>query len=460
MNIIESTLLRFFKNSPEKTIIIAYSGGVDSQVLLIALAKLKNQQQLLNNIVVCHVNHGLSPNADAWQAFAQQQCDNVSLPLISHKLSLTKKPQQSLEAIAREARYQVLINTSETPAFIVTGHHLNDQAETFLLALKRGSGLKGLSAMSTDSTLAQHRLVRPLLSVSRSDIIAYAEQQALSWIEDESNNDQHYDRNFLRHQILPTLDERWPSINKTISRSAQHCFEAQQLLDELAEQDLADCQLSANTLAVEKLTCLSQPRLKNLLRYFLASHNCLMPTGQQLAQICQQLAAETDKSPVIQLASCCIRRFKNALYLTSIYQDISQWQQCIDVEDLIADKPVTIALPDQLGVLNLLVPTASNNADIEHTWQKRLKKPELGQKVTIQFVHDNPKCLPEYRQHSRSLKKVLQELAIPPWQRKRLPFIFYDDELVAVVGHFVCQDYLSAGEESTYFITWKSEPSF
>ena len=236
----------------------------------------------------------------------------------------------------------------------MTGHHLNDQAETFLLALKRGAGLKGLSAMSTDSTLAQHRLVRPLLSVSRSDIVSYAEQQALQWIEDESNSDEHYDRNFLRHQVLPTLDGRWPSINKTIARSAQHCFEAQQLLDELAEQDLADCQLSENTLSVEKLTSSSQPRLKNLLRYFLASHHCLMPTGQQLAQICQQLTAEVDKSPVIQLASCCFRRFKQAMYITPIYQDISQWQHSADVVEVTVEKPVNIAAARSFGRCNYI----------------------------------------------------------------------------------------------------------
>jgi tRNA(Ile)-lysidine synthase len=458
VNIIELALVSFFKPTPEKPIIIAYSGGVDSQVLLVALAKLKQQRQLPNAIVVCHVNHGLSPDADVWQAFAQQQCDRLSLTFISHKLNLKKLAQQSLEAIARDARYKVLVQASTESAFIVTGHHLNDQAETFLLALKRGSGLKGLSAMQASLSLAQHTLARPLLSISRTDIVAYANQQQLSWIEDESNTDERFDRNFLRHQILPTLDARWRSINKTIARSAEHCLEAQQLLDELAQQDLADCQYSFCQLSVVKLNALSEPRLKNLLRYFLSSHDLLMPSRQQLMQICQQLNAQADKSPVVQLAGCCIRRYKKTLYLTAIYQDLSKWQQSLDAAVLADEKSFEVCLPDKLGVLSFSSLLAQEQ-DISH-WQALIKKPKNNQIVTIRFSHENPICLPQYRQHSRPVKKVLQELAIPPWQRKRLPFIYYDHELVAVAGQFVCQAYVADNKNSAWAISWQGELSF
>ena len=457
MNIIESALAQFFNRTPDKTIVIAYSGGVDSQVLLVALAKLKQQGQLTNSIIVCHVNHGLSADADAWQAFAQHQSNSFSLPFISHKLNLKKQAQKSLEAVARDARYQCLIQASAEPALIVTGHHLNDQAETFLLALKRGSGLKGLSAMPVSLPLAQHRLVRPLLSIARTDIVAYAKQQQLSWIEDESNTDQSFDRNFLRHTILPALENRWPSINKTIARSAKHCFEAQQLIDELAQQDLVDCQLSAYKLSVAHLNKLSEVRLRNLIRYFLASHHYLMPTRSQLAQICQQLNADVDKSPVIQLANCCLRRFKNELYLTAIYQDISLWQESVNIDEL-ADKAVLkIQLPDTLGGVNFSTGSAAH--ETKHIWQAQIKQPITGQLVTVRFSHENPSCLPQYRQRSRALKKVLQELAIPPWQRKRLPFIFYDNELVAVVGHFVCQDYVADSQGGDCIISWQGEAS-
>lgn len=457
MNIIELALVNFFKHTPEKTIIIAYSGGVDSQVLLVALATLKQHGQLPNNIVVCHVNHGLSPHAQQWQTFAKAQCTHFDLPLICHKLNLKKQAQQSLEAIARDARYELLVQASVEPAFIVTGHHLNDQAETFLLALKRGSGLKGLSAMRSSSKLAQHTLARPLLTVSRTDIMAYAQQQNLDWIEDESNSDESFDRNFLRHTVLPELSSRWPSINNTIARSAEHCFEAQQLLDELAQQDLIDCQHAPARLSVPHLLKLSDARLKNLLRYFLSQHHFLMPSAQQLKQICQQLSADADKSPMIQLANCCLRRFKNELYLTEIYQDITAWQHVIDVDHLVNEKCVQITLPDDLGTINLLSTFAG--VENKNAWRASVKKPDAGQVVTIGFAHENPKCLPQYRQHSRPLKKVLQELGIAPWQRKRLPFLFYDNEMVAVIGHFVCQPYVSDNQACGFNLSWDRESS-
>ncbi|MGB1262768.1 MAG: tRNA lysidine(34) synthetase TilS [Cognaticolwellia sp.] len=466
MNIIESTLLNFFDSIAKQPIVIAYSGGVDSQVLLVVLAKLKQQGQLNNPIKVCHVNHGLSPNAKQWQAFAKQQAQHYALPFVSFELNLKKQAQHSLEALARDGRYQALTKASNEPAYIVTGHHLNDQAETFLLALKRGSGVKGLSAMSMSLNLGRHSLVRPLLAISRADIVAYANQQQLTWIEDESNQDLAFDRNFLRQTVVPVLEKRWPSINKAITRSAEHCFEAQQLLEELAQQDLVDCQRSANKLSVSSLNKLSEARVKNLIRYFLSRHNVLMPTSQQLQQIFQQLNAEPDKSPAIQLANGCLRRFKDELYLTAIYQDITLWQHSVDIDSIVDEKPLHVTLPDELGVLSFS--TCSEQAktqiqaqtQIKNNWQAGIEKPSSDQVVTIRFAHQNPKCLPEYRQHSRALKKVLQELAIPPWQRKRLPFLFYNDELVAVIGHFVCQDYLADNQELGLMISWQGDAGF
>lgn len=443
INIIESRLLAFFKNTDEKPIIVAYSGGVDSQVLLAALSTLKQQKKLPNAITVCHVNHGLSTNADDWQQFAEQQCQQFSLPLVVHKLSLEKQPQQSLEAIARDARYQHLVATSTEPALIVTGHHLNDQAETFLLALKRGSGLKGLSAMASHSQLSHHTLVRPLLDISRDDILAYAKQKNLSWIEDESNKDQAFDRNFIRHSIVPELVQRWPNFNKTLSRSASHCQDAQLLLEELAQQDLAQCLISNSVLNIEQLQTLSQLRFNNTVRYFLAQQNCLMPTTSQLSQLYDQLAAEQGKTPEVKVGEHWLRRYQGALYLTADFADVSSFSVDINVTST-SSKIMPIELPDSLGALivNGLMKQNLNQDNIDNALTMHMLAPTDDQTVTISFNHSNPKCLPDYRQKSRSLKKVLQELDIPPWQRKRIPFIYYDNELVAAVGHFVCQSFM------------------
>jgi tRNA(Ile)-lysidine synthase len=460
---IENTLRHFFSNHPHKSLLIAYSGGIDSQVLLHCLAALKTQNTINNHIRVCHVNHGLSANAIQWQEFAQEQCYKFGLALEIITVNVQAQAQQSLEALARDARYQALQSSSNAGDLIVTGHHSDDQAETFILALKRGSGLKGLSAMQSQMALGEQLLVRPLLHISRVDIEAYANLHKLVWIEDESNTDERFDRNFIRHQISPKLVERWPSINKTIARSAEHCFEAQQLLDELAQQDLVDCQQSSYKLSIYHLNKLNEPRLKNLLRYFLSTHHLLMPSREQLKQICLQLNADSDKSPVVQLAECCIRRYKGELYLTNIFLDISPWQQILNLDVIADNTPLFLNLPDELGVLSFSTQDLENRN--ENNWQGLIKKPKVNQVVTIRFSHDNPKCLPQYRQHSRSLKKVLQELSIPPWQRKRLPFLFYDNELVAVAGQFICKDYLvdkdivANIEEDALTISLDGEPS-
>jgi tRNA(Ile)-lysidine synthase len=335
---------------------------------------------------------------------------------------------------------------------IVTGHHSDDQTETFLLALKRGSGLKGLSAMQKEMTLGQQLLVRPLLCFSRADIEDYAKQHQLSWIEDESNIDERFDRNFLRHQVLPVLNERWPSFNKTVARSAEHCCEAQQLLDELAQQDLVKSQISKNILDTSELLTLNQARFNNTLRYFLSKHNILMPSSQQLQQVRLQLSAESDKSPMVQLANCCLRRYKNELHLTDIFNDISSWQETVNLTEVTEIK--LLALPDKLGTLTFSADKPVK--DQKNYWQATLRAPEVEQVISISFVHQNPKCTPQYRQHSRSLKKVLQELAIPPWMRKRTPFIFYDGVLVAVIGQFVCKEYLANDTSEELVIVWES----
>jgi tRNA(Ile)-lysidine synthase len=453
---IENTLRHFFSKHPTSSLLIAYSGGIDSQVLLHSIASLKKQNAINTIIRVCHVDHGLSPNASQWQVFAKEQCKKFDLPLDIISVNVQATAQQSIEAQARDARYRALKSVGNIGDLIVTGHHSDDQTETYLLALKRGSGLKGLSAMQSEMTFGEQLLVRPLLNISRSEIEAYAKRHKLVWIEDESNKDVRFDRNFIRHQISPKLIERWPSINKTIARSAEHCFEAQQLLDELAVEDLDSCQKSLYKLCVYHLNKLSEPRLKNLLRYFLSTHHILMPSREQLKQIFLQLNADSDKSPVVQLAECCIRRYKGELYLTKIFQDISQWQQIINSDLITNNTPLNLNLPDEIGVLSFS--TRSEEGGNVSNWQGLIKKPTENQVITIRFSHDNPKCLPQYRQHSRSLKKVLQELSIPPWQRRRSPFIFYDNELVAIAGRFICKGYLAENVEAGFVITFDGEP--
>jgi tRNA(Ile)-lysidine synthase len=438
MSKVESALASAINKHPEMPLVIAYSGGVDSQVLLHALASLKKKNDISlsisNPITVCHVNHGLSTNALSWQTFAEQECFKINLPLKICQVNVQAQAQQSLEALARDARYQALHSIYNKPAIIITGHHSDDQAETFLLALKRGSGLKGLSAMATETYQAGHLLLRPLLSISRVEIIDYAKKHDLTWVEDESNTDNSFDRNFIRNDIMPLLVNRWPSMAKTVNRSSEHCREGQLLLNELAAEDLCICQLKAKSLAVEPLSQLSQSRFNNLIRYFLEQNNCLMPSTEQLAQLRRQLNANDDKNPAVKLGEYYLRRYKQALYLTVDFDDVSGWQAIVTQ----SEAENVIELPNCLGKLHFLKSANSKAQEGCH----RVTLPSKERKITIRFNHDNPICLPDYRHHSRSLKKVLQELNIPPWQRKRIPFLYYDDVLVAAIGFFVCQEFL------------------
>jgi len=520
MNKIESALYRAISEYPDKPIVIAYSGGVDSQVLLHALAKLKHDNTfsteslqalatpvanaIPNNVIVCHVNHGLSDNAQYWQQFATEQCQQVSLPLTICAVNVQPQAQCSLEALARDARYQALQQVVDQPSIILTGHHSDDQAETFLLSLKRGSGLKGLSAMAGQITLGEHTLIRPLLAITRQDIVDYANQQQLTWIDDESNLDTSFDRNFIRQQVMPLLIQRWPSIGKTINRSSDHCREGQVLLEELAEGDLTACcapyslttglthESSDNktakasvsaTLAIEPLTQLSRARFNNLIRYYLAKQQCLMPSTEQLTQLHQQLAVSHDKNPAVKVGEHYFRRYQGKLYLTLPLTDVSPWAVELDLQDdnTRETKELSIDFPDDIGKLRIeklavfnrseLNASGLNNSSLKATHLKNncavntvvnsltetltVLAPQPEQRVSIQFSHHNPKCLPDYRNHSRSLKKVLQELNIPPWQRKRIPFLYYGDVFVAALGIFVCQDYLAREKEPSVTFTWR-----
>jgi len=483
---LESSLYKQLQTYPDTHIIIAYSGGIDSQVLLHALACLTSQQSskysLANNISVCHVNHGISDNAAQWESFAQQQCKlrNVSIDVC--RVNVQAKAQHSLEQLARDARYnaikQLIEGKPHNKVIVVTGHHKDDQAETFLLALKRGSGLKGLSSMKKALSLTEKvTLVRPLLEVTRHQIEAYAQDHALEWIEDESNDDIRFDRNFLRHTVLPALTERWPSFLTTATRSAEHCQEAEQLLTELAEQDIQHSQLSKTKLSLNTLITLSQARFNNAIRYFLKENNCLMPSSAQLSQLYVQLLAEEDKTPQIKVGDHWLRRFKHGLYLTHDLQDITEFQQAVNLYSPQTNEQQVI-LPDNLGSLLFTQyniqqystqlynnqQCSSQQPEQQHNEKERLNSahakllkvqlPTPEQSVTVQFVHNNPKCIPDYRQHSRVLKKVLQELDIPPWERKRVPFLYYDGELVAVLGYFVCKGFIPEEQQPYSEVIW------
>jgi len=463
MHHIVAELAKHLSKLENTPVIVAFSGGVDSCVLLSALVELKRSSVIQNAIYVCHVNHGLSPNADTWQQHAEQLCSSYQLPFIAKQVNINVERRQSLEAVAREQRYKVLSAVAQQyNGVVLTGHHLDDQAETFLLALKRGAGIRGLAAMQSDIMMEDFslRIVRPLLSISRDTIEEYANERQLSWVEDESNTNTQFDRNFLRQQVMPLLSARWPSIATTIARSASHCQSANELLNELAQDDFQAVANDDNSLNCQPLYQLSQNRINNLMRFWINQHSCVLPSQVQLHEAMKQLSSDEDKMPAVKVGELWLRRHKQSLYLTPEFSDVSYWQQVIKHSEIAPEITTEVKLPDDLGQLMIAkdqtLDEESSNASDKKRPALAFSLPDNYAELKIVFAHDNPICLPDYRQHSRKLKKILQELNIPVWQRQRIPFIYCDQQLVAVVGYFVCQPFLPQCHPIKLSIHWSS----
>ncbi|KAE9530285.1 tRNA lysidine(34) synthetase TilS [Testudinibacter aquarius] len=414
----------------QASFVLAYSGGLDSTALLSLFARLKLQLPQIQ-LRAIHVHHGLSPNADNWVQHCQQECAQLQIPLIIEKVRLAEN--SNLEQAARNARYRIFKQHLQADELLVTAHHLNDQSETLLLALKRGSGVKGLSAMQVRSELWQMPIFRPLLPMSRMQLQQYAQQQRLRWIEDESNQDNRYDRNFLRNHILPTLRQRWAQIDSTLQRSAQHCFEQQQLLEELLLPLFQQHYRAADrTFDLSGFADYSRHKQQFLLRLWLEKNALMMPSQLQLTQLIENVVlAQTDKQPQLQLADSVIRRYQQRLYLTDIYQDITD---CVITPHF--DQP--IELPDNLGSLVFQQQAEQLCVLWQQAGQQRrycVAKPVADQLIQIRFAYSGKVRLAANRPNS-DIKKIWQQYGIPPWQRQRTPLLFYGDKLIAALGVF------------------------
>ena len=320
-----ATLATFLKQTVPagQRLLLGLSGGLDSRVLLHLLANLREDFDF--DLAALHVNHGISPHAEAWQQFCLDVCKCYNIPCTAQRVNIPRDSDEGLEAAARTARYAVLL--SETVDYVVLAHHQDDQAETLLLQLLRGAGVKGVAAMqrlamrdqlSTSSKQPKPiGLLRPLLDISRSTLAAYAKEHQLKWIEDESNLDLSYGRNFLRHQLFPELELRYPACRSTLARSAAHLAEAAELLDEVARID-ADLWVRQGRLDLAGLRPMSEPRAKNLLRHWLSIHLPSLPSTRRLQDICHQLLdARPEAMIAIPLAGGCVRRYRDEAWFES-----------------------------------------------------------------------------------------------------------------------------------------------
>jgi len=416
---------------------VGLSGGLDSSVLLEVLAR--GRGSLPGELHAVHVNHGLQSAAVDWQRHCEMQCKRLELPLMAKTVRIDAGTGESLEAVARERRYAVFREILGPGEVLLLAHHEDDQLETFFLQALRGAGVRGLAAMPAVAPFAAGILARPLLGYSRAELEVWAKQQGLVWVEDPSNRDTDYDRNYLRREVLPLVKRRWPAAGATVSRSARFAAEAEVLLEELAAEDEARYRVGL-TLPVKALAELPAARSRNLLRHWLRRQGLPLPPAHKLDEILSQAKAGVDRNPRIDWEGAEVRRYRGRLHALEPLPEAPA--------EFLLHKGESRDLGPGLGSL-ALKPAVGEGIRAELCGPQGLR---------VAFRSGGEECRPVGHGHQRPLKKWLQELHVVPWLRGRLPLLYAERELLAAAGLFVCEPHAAQPGEAGLRIEWLRHP--
>jgi tRNA(Ile)-lysidine synthase len=405
----------------ENRCLVGYSGGLDSTVLLHLLAGLREQCDA--QLIAIHINHGLQSEADDWQQHCSDVCEQRDIPLESLRVEVDRNTP-SLEAAAREARHAAFTECMQPGDLLVTAHHRNDQAETLLLNLMRGSGLHGLAAMPPLRDFHPGQLWRPLLHLSREQLEAYASEEGLTWIEDPSNAEIEFDRNFLRNRVIPLLEERWPVAASKIARSAELVAESVVLLDGEADKRLRPLVPKPRRLDLGGFLQEPDPWRLPLLRHWLRAAGAPSLPANQLLELLRQLeSAADDRQPAVEWHGWSVRRYDGKLWLGQELPEVdsshcAQW-----------DCTEPLVLPAGLGSM---------------TFEEGDRRP-----LQVRFRREGDSI--RYKGHTKSLKAVMQELAIPPWLRDRVPLVIDGERIVAIADR-------RYADEAALWLLWHDSP--
>lgn len=412
---------------------VAYSGGRDSHVLLHLMTALRDRLQVALRAV--HINHRLQPAADDWATHCRDACRQLAVPL--DVLTVTcAVSDTSPEEAARAARYRAFERVVAPGEALLLAHHQEDQAETVLLRLLRGAGLHGVAAMPAARPLGRGRLLRPLLDVPAAAVAQYALAQALVWVEDPSNRDDRFDRNFLRRRVLPVLAQRWPGYAAPLTRAAEQAREAAASMDALADLDLARCAPTTDAIDVDALQTLPEARQRNLVRRWLRRQGLQPPGRARLQSGLRALTqAASDRAPRLEWNGLQLRRYRNRLLLQAVDMESVPEPQAWDL-----DRPLD--LPDGRLLVEPVVGAG-------------LRRELRGRRVEVRFRAGGERCRPAGRGHSQRLKKLLQERGMPPWERHRLPLIYVDGDLAAVADLWVCEGFQARSGEPGLRPIWR-----
>ncbi|MBA1148149.1 tRNA lysidine(34) synthetase TilS [Ectothiorhodospiraceae bacterium WFHF3C12] len=414
---------------------VAYSGGRDSHVLL----HLAVHARL--DVRAVHVDHGLHPDSGDWADHCEAVCRSLGVALTRKSVNVDAEGPSGPEAAARAARYRAFREILEPEAVMLTAHHRDDQAETVMLRILRGAGLRGLAGIPRERQLGRGWMLRPLLDVPRAEIDAYAREHALIWFDDPSNESPDPDRNYLRQFVMPAFESRWPAAAQMLGRLAGQAREDARLLDELADLDLKTC-ADADSVSVSALKRLDRARQRNVLRRWLRLRDRRPPSAARLeAGLDALLSAAADREPVLRWEEGLIRRYRDRLYLLGSRTTVP---------------PEAVYAWDMAGVL--VIPGIGRLSISETHEGERLSAVLLDREdITVRLRRGGERIRLPGSAHHRPLKTLFQEAGVPPWERRRTPLVYAGDALACVGERWISADFAATGDEPGLRIRWLPE---
>jgi tRNA(Ile)-lysidine synthase len=408
-----------------RSLAVAYSGGLDSSALLHLADRYARDNGL--TLFAFHIHHGISPNADSWLAHCESECARLGIRLEMRQIGLAERKRDGLEQAARIGRYAALgeLCRLHRIPLLLTAHHLDDQAETVLLQMLRGSGVAGLGGME-NANIAPELIgtdlvvARPLLGVSRNVLERFVASQDIAYIEDESNADPRYTRNALRHQVTPLLAEYFRGYQQRLARAAQHAQAARRLLDELAAQDLTACQ-DGDRIDLNMLKQLNSDRIDNVLRYWMASHGMRMPATAWLGEMRTQIFEARDDARVcVTHPDCEIRRHRNRIFLVP---RTSGSDRLLSPMTFRWRGESCMHFPEYGGSMHFDREGQGVDSDWLMAHELMIRPRNGGEKLKL--APNRP---------TRSLKHHYQALDVPAWERGHLPIVLAAGQLLFAAG--------------------------
>lgn len=391
------------------TVWVAYSGGIDSHVLL-HLAR-----QTFKNLRAIHINHNLSPNAKQWEQHCDAQCAALDIDLVCVSVDATPNAKQSPEDAAREARRAAWLQVLGEDDVLLTAHHADDQAETILYRLFRGTGPTGLIGMQQQTKVEKITVFRPLLQHSKQDVLNYAAQHNLQHIVDESNANSKFDRNFIRNEVMPLLQQRWPAVQANINRAGVLCAQMLDCLQpEISEKLAQVIDPPCDSLNITRMLNFSSLWHTEILRAWLLSKN-VTASVQHLTTIMKEVVgAAIDANPQFLIGGKVVRRFQGRLYILDFYAA----NETVDHNDEDQEYEIDWNLQE-----TILLPCGI-----------KLTPSQLG--VADEYLQELRQCevVVKKGSHGTKAKKLFQLFGVPVWERSKYPLVFADGRLVAIIG--------------------------